>query len=87
MEGVREADPVRALINPDKVKFDYDEKIVSDMTIITHRGIRHEWTYFLDVYNNSIIAWDISNKAGDIKPYYTCRNKLLEIIKKEGLYL
>ena len=58
------------------------EKIVSDMTVIAHRGIIYEWTYFLDVYNNSIIAWDISNKAGDIKPYYTCRNKLLEIIKK-----
>lgn len=29
MEGVREADPVRALINPNKVKADYDEKILS----------------------------------------------------------
>lgn len=32
------------------------EKIISDMTVIAHRGIRYEWTYFLDVYNNSIIA-------------------------------
>ena len=55
------------------------------MTIISHRGIRYEWTYFLDVYNNSIIAWDISSKRGDLKPYFTCRNKLLEIIKKEEL--
>ena len=61
------------------------EKIVSDMTVIAHRGILYEWTYFLDVYNNSIIAWDITAKPGDIKPYYTCRNKLLEIIKKEEL--
>lgn len=29
MEGVREADPVRALINPNKVKADYDEKTLS----------------------------------------------------------
>lgn len=29
MEGVKEADPVRALINPNKVKADYDEKIIS----------------------------------------------------------
>ena len=29
MEGVKEAPPVRALINPDKLKDDYDEKIVS----------------------------------------------------------
>lgn len=29
MEGVREADPVRALINPNKLKPDYDDKIIS----------------------------------------------------------
>lgn len=29
MEGVKEADPVRALINPNKLKADYDEKILS----------------------------------------------------------
>lgn len=29
MEGTREAPPVRALINPNKVKADYDEKIIS----------------------------------------------------------
>ena len=61
------------------------EKIVSDMTVIKHRGIAYEWTYFLDVYNNSIIAWSVSNKQGDLKPYYSCRDKLLEIIKKEEL--
>ena len=29
MDGVREADPVRALINPNKLKMDYDDKIIS----------------------------------------------------------
>ena len=29
MDGVKEAPPVRALINPDKLKDDYDEKVVS----------------------------------------------------------
>ena len=29
MEGVREAEPVRALINPNKLKQDYDDKIIS----------------------------------------------------------
>lgn len=29
MEGIREADPVRALINPNKLKMDYDDKIIS----------------------------------------------------------
>ena len=29
MDGVHEADPVRALINPNKLKMDYDDKIIS----------------------------------------------------------
>lgn len=29
MDGVREADPVRALINPNKLKQDYDDKVIS----------------------------------------------------------
>lgn len=29
MDGIREADPVRALINPNKLKQDYDDKIIS----------------------------------------------------------
>lgn len=61
------------------------QKIVSDMTVIKHRGINYEWTFFLDVYNNSIITWDISGKPGDIKPYYKCRDDLIRIIKKEEL--
>ena len=61
------------------------EKIVSDMTVLAHRGKLYEWTFFLDTYNNSIIAWDISNKHGDVKPYFNCRDKLLKLIKKEEL--
>ena len=29
MDGIREADPVRALINPNKLKQDYDDKVIS----------------------------------------------------------
>lgn len=61
------------------------QKIVSDMTVIKHRGTYYEWTFFLDVYNNSIITWDISNKHGDVKPYYKCRDDLLKLIKKEEI--
>lgn len=61
------------------------QKIVSDMTMIRHKGILYEWTIFMDVYNNSIIAYDISRNHGDPKPYYNCRDKLLEIIKKEEI--
>ena len=61
------------------------QKIVSDMTVIAHRGKLYEWTFFLDVYNNSIIAWDISKKQGDIRPYYHGRDELLRILKEEGI--
>ena len=37
MEGVREAEPVRALINPNKLKQDYDDKIISI-------GFEHDFT-------------------------------------------
>ena len=61
------------------------QKIVSDMTVLPYRGKLYEWTFFLDVYNNSIITWDISGKHGDPKPYFKCRDDLLELIKKEEL--
>ena len=61
------------------------QKIVSDMTVIKHKGRKYEWTYFLDVFNNAIIAWDISSKYGDIKPYYKCRDDFLKILKKEEI--
>ena len=61
------------------------QKIVSDMTVISHRGKLYEWTIFMDVFNNSIIAYDISSRHGDQKPYFNCRDKLLEIIKKEEI--
>ena len=61
------------------------QKIVSDMTIIRHKGKPYEWTFFMDVFNNAIIASDISSKPGDPKPYFNCRDKLLNLLKKEGI--
>lgn len=61
------------------------EKIASDMTVLSHRGKRYEWTFLLDTYNNSIISWSLSSKPGDPKPYYECRDKLLNLIKKEEI--
>lgn len=44
MEGVREADPVRALINPNKLKMDYDDKIISiGFEHDFHTGDVFEW--------------------------------------------
>ena len=61
------------------------QKVVSDMTVIRHKGKQYEWTFFLDVFNNAIIACDISDKPGDPKPYFNCRDKLLDLLKKEGI--
>lgn len=78
------------LIYQNKIKGDWIsekplQKIVSDMTIIRYRGKPYEWTFFLDTYNNAIIAWSISSKTGDPKPYFECRDKLLKILKKEEI--
>lgn len=43
-DGIEDAEYIRALINPDKVKFDYDEKIVSiDFIHNFHLGDTFEW--------------------------------------------
>jgi putative transposase len=59
------------------------EIVVSDMTVLRHRGKPYEWTYILDTYSNSIIASSITAIHGDTRPYYTCLKQLFEIIKKE----
>lgn len=61
------------------------EIVVSDMTCIYHKGIRWEWTYLLDVFNNEIIASSVTNKVGSNLPYYHCLETLIEK-KKEQTY-
>ena len=45
------------------------------MTCIKHKGIRWEWTYLLDVFNNEIIASSL--------PYYHCLEYLINKKKKQ----
>lgn len=61
------------------------EIVVSDMTCIYHKGVRWEWTYLLDVFNNEIIASYVTNKAGSNLPYYRCLESLIKM-KKEQSY-
>ncbi len=61
------------------------EIVVSDMTCIKHKGIRWEWTYLLDVFNNEIIASSVTNKVGNNLPYYHCLEHLINK-KKEQAY-
>lgn len=48
------------------------ELVVSDMTCISHKGHRYEWTLFVDTYNNEILAHCLSGKPGSNAPYYSC---------------
>lgn len=59
------------------------ELVVSDMTCIYHKGMRWEWTYMLDTYNNEIIASSVTNKMGSSLPYYECLKSLIEKTKEQ----
>lgn len=61
------------------------EIVVSDMTVLKNKDKHYEWTYFLDTFNNEIIASHLSAKLGDIKPYYQCLDDVLQLLdtKKE----
>lgn len=59
------------------------EIVVSDMTVLKHRGKYHEWTYMLDVFDNSIIASATSSRQNDPKPYYKCLTTLEHLKENE----
>ena len=60
------------------------EIVVSDMTILNHRGKAYEWTYMVDVFDNSIITSHSSSRPGDIRPYYACLNDLKKMKKEKA---
>jgi len=73
---------------PNLVKGHWDAKepmelVVSDMTMIRHRGISYEWTYMLDTFNNEIISSHISNIPGDRRTYFSCLNDLIKKAKEK----
>ena len=60
------------------------EIIVSDMTEFNTKYFgRFEWTYFLDTYNNEIIASSLSRKKGDPKPYYDCLETFVKKVEEQ----
>lgn len=52
------------------------ELVVSDMTILKHKGKLHEWVYVLDTFNNEIISHHLGRRHGDPRPYYQCLEDL-----------
>lgn len=59
------------------------ELVSSDMTVVSHKGKRFEWTFMLDTFNNEIISSHIGHRVGDIKPYYECLKDLIEKTKEQ----
>ena len=59
------------------------EIVASDMTIIRHNGLKYEWTYMLDTFNNEIISSHISNIQGDRRPYFKCLTDLQKRMKEQ----
>jgi transposase InsO family protein len=60
------------------------ELVASDMTCLKHRGKLYEWTYFLDTFNNEIIASSISARHGDARPYFKCLEHFLKKVKEQS---
>lgn len=54
--------------------------IVSDMTTIIIDDTYYEITLYMDLFNNEIVAYDVSTKRGDRETYF---NGLEELIKKK----
>jgi len=55
------------------------------MTCIPHKGKLYELTFYLDVFNNEILTYKLSNKRGDPSTYYDGLELLLNKIKEEQL--
>ena len=73
---------------PNRVRGKWDAKrplelVVSDMTMLRHKGIRYEWTYLLDTYNNEILSSHLSKIPGDSRPYFNCLYDLIAKTKEQ----
>lgn len=60
------------------------EIVVSDMTMIRHKGSRYEWTYMLDTFNNEIVSSHVSSITGDRRPYFRCLEDLISKTKEQA---
>ncbi len=60
--------------------------IVSDTTMIRHRGKRYDWTYYLDVFNNEIVGSDIAafNHGAGMIHHIKALDSMLESKRKRG---
>ena len=57
--------------------------VVSDMTAFWCQNTYYELTLYMDLFNNEIVAYDLSSKRGDRMTYF---NGLQELIEKKKEY-
>ena len=57
--------------------------VVSDMTAFWANGVYYELTLFMDLYNNEIIAYSLSDRRGDPNTYHEA---LLTVLQKKKEY-
>ena len=60
--------------------------IVSDMTAFYVKGIYHELTLYMDIWNNEILTHALSAKRGDRMTYISGLNDLIELKKQYPEY-
>ena len=62
------------------------EKIVSDTTTIGFKGKAYDWTFYLDVFNNEIVAYDVREfmHGNGILNHKEALNKMLKAKIKRG---
>lgn len=59
------------------------EVVVSDMTAFKLSGKYYELTLYMDLFNNEIVSYGLSDRRGDPKTYY---DGLLDLVEKKENY-
>ncbi len=59
------------------------EILVSDMTAFYSRGIYYELTLYFDTFNREIVGFGLTDKKGNIKPYFEGLNQVIKLIKEK----
>lgn len=59
------------------------EIIVSDMTSFYSRGIYYELTLYFDTFNREIVGFGLTDRRGDVKPYFEGLEQVIGLIKEK----
>ena len=59
------------------------EIIVSDMTAFYSKGIYYELTLYFDTFNREIVGFGLTDRRGDIKPYFEGLEQVIGLIKEK----